>query len=300
MNKVATVVGSKGQDGKIAVDFLLKKGYRVVGIDKKDLDITNFKKVAQLIKKEQPDEIYHLAAFHHSSQDKRMDNIPLLKKSFQFNVLSLLNFLEAIRIFSPQSKLFYAGSSLIFGAAPTTIQNEQTPFNPDTMYGITKADGIFLCRMYRKQYNLFASTGILYNHESPFRGKQYLSSKVVTAALKIKAGKQKYLTLGDLKAQVDWGYAPDYIEAMHRILQLKSPDDFIIATGKKHSVLDFVKTTFGLLNLDWKQHIKEESQIITRKRKTLVGNARKLKLATGWQPKTSFKRMIKILIDAKR
>lgn len=311
MRRKAIVVGCDGQDGKIASGYLIEKGYSVLGIgkalakenpphknfEKLALDITSFKKVSELIKRERPNEIYHLAAFHHSSQDKKMSDITLLTKSFTVNVVSLLNFLEAVRVFSPRSRIFYAASSLVFGDTETTVQNEETPFNPDTMYGITKADGIFLCRMYRREHDIFASTGILYNHESPFRKEQFLSQKIVTTAWKIKEGMEKGLTLGDLQAEVDWGYAPDYVEAMVRILQLKQSDDFIIASGKKHSVLYFVETAFGLLGLDWKKHVKEESKVITRRRRILVGNAQKLKKATGWKPKTSFNEMIKILID---
>lgn len=313
MRKKALILGCDGQDGKIARDCLLKKGYVVLGIDKTStedysdknfrrltVDITSSGEVSELIKKEHPDEVYHLAAFHHSSQDKQIDNVSLLTKSLRVNVLSLLNFLEAIKNFSPRSKLFYASSSLIFGNARSVMQDEETSFNPDTMYGITKADGVFLCRMYRKQSGVFASTGILYNHESPFRKEQFLSQKIVTTALKIKKGKEKHLLLGNLSAEVDWGYAPDYVEAMHRILQLKKADDFIIATGKKHSVSYFAKTAFGLLGLDWRKYVKEESKVITRRSVTLVGNAKKLRTITGWRPETSFEKMVKILVNAKK
>lgn len=143
MKRKAVVVGCDGQDGRIASDYLVKKGYSVLGIGRKDsIDITNFKQVAQLVRKERPDEIYHLAAFHHSSQDRQLDNVSLLAKSFQVNVLSLLNFLEAARLFSPRSKIFFAASSLVFGNAERATQNEETKFNPDTMYGITKASGV--------------------------------------------------------------------------------------------------------------------------------------------------------------
>lgn len=312
MRKSALVVGCDGQDGRIAVKLLDEKGYHVLGISKTPektssprgfkrvaVDITSFNEVSRLIKKERPEEIYYLAAFHHSSQDKKIDNISLLTKSFRVNVLSLLNFLEAVRLFSPSSKLFYASSSLIFGEAKAAAQNEETKFNPETIYGITKADGIFLCRMYRKQYGVFAATGILYNHESTFRKEKFLSQKIVTTALRIKKGKSKSLVLGDLKAEVDWGYAPDYVRAMYKILQLEEPDDFVIATGKKHSVLYFAQTVFNMLGLDWKKYVKEESEILTRKRASLVGDARKLRASTGWEPKTSFEEMVKILINAK-
>jgi GDPmannose 4,6-dehydratase len=306
MKKTAIIVGSAGQDGKIACEQLAKKGFNVIGIDKqaglpgalknftKSLtDIENTKEVFGLIKKVRPDEIYYFAAFHHSSQDKLIDNIELLDKSYKVNVLSLLNFLEGIRRFSPKSRLFYAASSLVFGDTDKKNQSEATKFSPDSMYGITKLDGLYLCRMYRKKYGVFASVGILYNHESAYRGNQFLSKKVITTAIDIKKKKKKNLILGDLEARVDWGYAPDYVDAMQRILQLKKSDDFIIATGKTHSVRDFVKTAFSYQGLDWKKYVKEEKQSITRNRKSLAGDARKLKKMTGWKPSVGFEGMIR-------
>jgi len=311
MRKKAIIIGCDGQDGKILTELLVKKGYEIIGVDKTasgektkvknfkriSVDITNSKKVFALIKENRPQEIYHLAAFHHSSQDKPINDVVLLKKSFDTNVLSLVNFLEGVKRFSPKSKIFYASSSLVFGYTDTIQQSEKTRFDPDTIYGITKADGTYFCRLYRQNYNIFASVGIFYNHESKYRKEQFLSQKIISTALRIKRGEMDLLELGDLKSEVDWGYAPDYMEAVHKIMRLKNPDDFIVATGKKHSVLDFVKIVFDNLGLDWKKHVKENSKVITRKRKALAGNYRKLGKATNWKPKTSFKQMIKILID---
>lgn len=310
MKKTAIVVGSAGQDGRIACEHLIKRGYKVIGIDKCDhflktsekykkslIDIEDSKEVFRLIKSARPDEIYFFAAFHQSSEDRLIDNIELLDRSYRVNVLSLLNFLEGIRRFSPQSRLFYAASSLIFGDADSKTQSETTEFSPDSMYGITKLDGLRLCRLYRKQYGVFASVGILYNHESAYRGSQFLSKKVITAAVDIKNKKKKILVLGNLKARVDWGYAPDYVDAMHKILQLQKADDFIVATGKTHSVLDFVETAFSHLGLNWKKYVKEEKRSITRKRKTLSGNAQKLRKMTGWKPSVNFEEMIGKIIE---
>lgn len=309
MKKTAIIVGSAGQDGRIACEYLIERGYKVIGIDRRShlsgasgkykklsVNIENSKEVIKLIKSVHPDEIYYFAAFHHSSQDKLISNIELLDRSYRVNVLSLFNFMEGIRQYSPQSRLFYAASSLIFGDTPYETQNEKTEFSPDSIYGITKLDGLYLCRLYRKQYDVFASAGILYNHESAYRGNQFLSKKVITAAIDIKNKKKRTLVLGDLKARVDWGYAPDYVDAMHRILQLKKADDFVIATGKTHSVSDFAETAFSYLGLNWKKYVKEKKQSITRKRKALSGNAGKLKRMTGWKPSTSFTEMIKIII----
>lgn len=303
MKKKAIIVGSSGQDGKIACDFLRGLGYGFIGLDnkkftainigwKKKVDISKKEEVFELIKKIKPDEIYYFAAFHQSSQDKKISDQELFEESYKTNVFSLINFLEGIKRYSHKTKLFYASSSLIFGDCKKTRQNEETPFGPDTIYGITKLDGLLACRYYRENYKLFVSVGILYNHESVYRQDNFISKKIIQSALNIKNGKQKELIVGDLNAEVDWGYAPDYVEAMNRILKAKVPGEFVISSGKKHSVLDFIKIAFRHAGLDWKKYVREDKKILTRKRKTLVGDSRKLKNKTGWKPKTSFENMI--------
>lgn len=306
--KKAIIVGYNGQDGKLLNSYLLKKNYRIVGIDKNisicsngpliDLvDIKNPQEVFQLINKFKPDEIYYLAAFHHSSQESPIENISLFSQSLDIHVLGLVNFLEGIRQYSPQSRLFYASSSHIFGESNSKIQNEDTAINPNCFYGITKAAGIFICRLYRNNYSVFASSGILYNHESSFRNETFISKKIITAAVDIKRKKLKKLIIGDLSAEVDWGYAPDYVDAMHRIINCKTADDFIVATGKKHKVIDFIKTTFKYLNLDWKRYVREDRSIISKKNYCRVGNPKKLMGKTGWKPSVDFKEMIKFLLE---
>lgn len=310
MKKIAIIVGSAGQDGKIACEYLLKKGYTVIGIDKYGqarqgagqhkklpLDIADSQSVFDLLKSTQPTEVYYFAAFHHSSEDALVDNIELLEKSYRVNVFSLMNFLEGIRKYSPKTRLFYAASSLIFGDTRSAVQSETTKFSPDSFYGITKLDGLHLCRFYRKQYGIFVSVGILYNHESVYRQKKFLSMKIVSAALAIRDKKADRLVLGDIKARVDWGYAPDYVDAMWRMLQLNKSDEFIVATGKIHSVAYFAKTAFEQMGLDWKRYVKEERQSITRKRKVLSGNASKLRSMTDWKPSVSFEEMIRKIIE---
>jgi GDPmannose 4,6-dehydratase len=308
MKKKAVIVGCNGQDGRIAYDFLSSKNYDVLGIDRGlikgssrslPIDISIFDDVAGILKEFKPDEVYYFAAFHHSSEDKAAeDALNLFKESYRINVLALLHFLEGMRKFSPKTRLFYAGSSLLFGDADEEIQNESTPFKPETVYGITKLDGVLSCRYYRNSYGIFASTGIFYNHESQYRTENFISKKIIKGALDIRRGKKEKLVLGNLHAEVDWGYAPDYVDAAHRILQTDAPGEFIIATGKLHSVLDLVSITFGYLGLNWKDHVIENKTVLTRNRKTLVGDPSKLMQVTGWRPTVDFREMIRLLLIA--
>lgn len=306
--KKAIIVGCNGQDGRIAYDLLSSKNYHILGIDRGmvkgssrslPIDVSIFDDVAGILKEFKPDEVYYFAAFHHSSEDKATeDALNLFKESYRINVLALLHFLEGMRKFSPQTRLFYAGSSLLFGDADEDIQNESSPFKPETVYGITKLDGVLSCRYYRKSYGLFASTGIFYNHESQYRTENFISKKIIKGALDIRRGKKEKLVLGNLHAEVDWGYAPDYVDAAHRILQTDAPDEFIVATGKLHSVRDFVSITFDYLGLNWKDHVTENKTVLTRNRKTLLGNPSRLMQTTGWRPTVDFKEMIRLLLIA--
>ncbi len=307
--KIALIIGCEGQDGRLIRELLLSQGYAVLGLARgivhsvnvawdRPVDIFKQEIVLDLMKTVSFDEIYYLAAHHQSSQDPSQDNTFLFKQSHAVNVEGLLNFLEAIRLRAPKAHLFYAASSLLFANTTTNIQDEQTPFAPDSIYGMTKLNGLLLCRYYRQQYGVFASTGILYNHESPYRAANFISTKIVQAAVKIKQGKQEGLVVGDLNASIDWGYAPDYVKAMQQILSAPEGDEFIIATGQKHCVRDFVQIAFDCVGLDWKKYVKEDIGIMTRKRKSLVGNSQKLMDATGWRPSVDFKGMIKLLVEA--
>lgn len=296
--KKAIIVGSNGQDGRLLNDLLLKKGYDILGIHKEGpVDISDPAQAEQIVKTFQPAEIYYLAAFHHSSQDKIPDNIELFEKSFQINTLGFIYFLEAARRACPGARLLYAASSRIFGEPVADVQSESTPMNPVCVYGMSKAAGVSACRYYRSVHSLFASAAILYNHESSLRDEKFLSRKIIKGALAVKNGKLKVLELGDLDAEVDWGYAPDYVEAMFRILQLKEPEDLIVATGQKHSVREFAETAFHALGLDWKQYVWENKGAVQRLSKALVGDPSRLKLLTGWQPSVDFAGMIQRLLE---
>ena len=297
--KKAIIVGSAGQDGRLLEDLLRKKNYDLLGIHKDGaVDITQASAVEKAVKDFQPAEIYYLAAYHHSSQDKISDQAGLFEKSFQINTLAFINFLEAACRVCPGARLLYAASSKVFGEPPAGVQTELTPMNPGCAYGMSKATGVAACRLYRSSHKIFASAAILYNHESSLRGEQFLSRKIIKGAVAIKNGTQDRLELGDLGAEVDWGYAPDYVDAMFRILQLERAEDFIVAIGEKHSVKEFAEIAFRSLDLDWKKYVKENKGIIQRSARTMVGDPSKLKRLTGWRPTVNFEQMIHKLLES--
>jgi len=296
----ALIIGSRGQDGTLLTSFLKARAWEVDGIGKGDLDLCRFDSVKAVFSRCY-DHIYYLAAYHHSSQDSiAPSDRELFEKSSDVHVTGFIHFLEGIRSLSPSSRIFYAASSLVFGSPPLEPQSEETPFSPACIYGITKTSGIQLCRFYRKKHGVFASSGILFNHESPLRQRKFVIPKIIHSAIAISRGSHEKLELGDLSARVDWGYAPDYVDAMHRILCLEQPEDFVIATGEPHSVQEVVEIVFSALGLDWRQHVVESPSILTRQRTALRGDIRKLQIATAWKPTVDFKQMILALLEAAR
>jgi GDPmannose 4,6-dehydratase len=257
------------------------------------VDISKREEVFNLIKSVKPQELYYLAAVHDSSQGAVIaDEMELLSRSYQINVLSYAFFLEAVRRYSPRTRVFYASSCLIFGPTKDKRQDEKTPFHPDTIYGITKLDGLFLSRLYRQKYGVFAAAGILYNHESELRTDNFISKKIIKGAADIKKSGRGRIVIGNLRAERDWGDAHDYVAAMTKILRVRTADDFIIATGVSHRVADFARLAFSRLGLDWRDYVVEDKKIITRKTGRLVGDNSKIKRVLGWQPQTSFARMV--------
>lgn len=295
--KTAIILGSNGQDGRILSEQLRTQGYKVTGVDHgHEVDICNVSQMSTFIKTVQPNEIYHLAAFHHSSEETLSEDEEFYQKSFQVNYFSLLNTLEGMRQHAPQTKLFYAGSSHIFGSHNTEMQNENTALNPDSVYAITKAAALQTCRIYRQKYNTFATYGILYTHDSQYRSEKFLSQKIIRTAFRIKGGSNEKLHIGDLSAEVDWGYASEYMQAAHRTLQINEPHDFIIATGKKIQIADFVNTVFKELGLDWREHVIETPELLKRKGLSRIGNPEKLKKFTGAHPKIYGAELAKTLL----
>lgn len=308
MRRKAIIVGSEGQDGRLLYSLLNRQGSDVAGIGKRTLrdnsgfrasyvNIMKFKEVSDFIVTFKPDEVYYLAAFHHSSQDKMFDNVALFSNSEDVHLTGLVNFLEAIRLHNPSTRLFYAASSHIYKGSNTEIQDESTIVNPSCIYGITKASGLFTCRMFRTEYSVYASVGILYNHESIFRSEKFVSRKIISSTVRIKNGLQDKLLIGDLDAVIDWGYAPDYVKAMQMILELSEPDEFIIASGELHTVREFVVIAFTCLGMDYREYVDEVPEIITKKKYKLIGDPSKIRKSTGWRAKTSFREMIRIMID---
>ena len=308
--KKAIITGVAGQDGVYLSEYLLKNNYCVIGIDIispsstdveviTDVDLTNTDSVFELVKRVAPDEIYHLAAHHKSSQDNIDDELGTFQNSYAANVLSVANFLEAIRLYSNNTRLFYAASCQMFGPPNTPIQREDCPLNPTNIYGITKAASTQLCRYYRADHDVFASVGILYTHESPLRTSNFVSKKIVEAAVAIKRGHRKQLILGDLDAEADWGYAGDYVIAMHKILNHHISDDFIISSGVKHTVQDFVRITFDFLGIDWNKYVVEDRSLFKRASKfSTLGDNRKLASLTGWKQTMDFEGLVRIMVEA--
>jgi GDPmannose 4,6-dehydratase len=279
----------------------LRHDARAVGIDDTAVDVLDRTSVDRVVRAFEPDAVFYLAAFHHSSEEEcPFDDAELYLRSHDVHVRGPSNFLETLRRHAPHARFFYAASSHCFGEASTSLQDESTPLRPACPYGISKAAGVQLCRMYRARHGLQASCGFLYNHESPLRSPGFLSAKIVRGAVEIARRQRDRLVLGDLSARVDWGYAPDYIDAMIRIVRLDAADDFVIASGRAHSVGDFVSTAFGHLEIDWRQHVDTDASLLTKSRPAaaLVGDSSKLRRQTGWAPSVSFADMVRLLVDA--
>jgi GDPmannose 4,6-dehydratase len=309
----ALIVGSAGQDGRLLTELLVARGYRVVGLSRTTLtdsdgaetgsaDLLRAESIQELVASVDPGEIYYLAAVHGSAeQETQVEASALWQQSFDIHVRGLVNCLEAIAKLSPSIRLIYAGSSHVFGRTDRRRQTERTPFAPDSVYAITKAAGIYACRAFRHRRSLFAAAAVLYNHESHLRQPQFVSRKIVTAALEISRGERSLLELLDVNACVDWGFARDYVEAMTRIISLGFPDDFIVATGRSHTVSEFARIAFDAVGLDWSRYVRSNGADKSRvQRVWLVGNPTKLRRATGWRPTVTFEEMVRTLVAAEQ
>ncbi len=317
----ALITGITGQDGSFLADLLLEKGYEVYGIVRhvaqEDPEqrverlrriinrvklysgsLESYASIFSIIEKVKPDECYHLAA-----QSFVSISFEDAFSTMNTNINGTLHVLGALKEKAPECKFYFAGSSEMFGKVRETPQNEMTPFHPRSPYGISKATGFEITRNYREAYGMFACNGILFNHESERRGMEFVTRKITSGVAAIKAGKQSKLYLGNLDARRDWGYAPEYVEAMWLILQQPEPDDYVIATGETHSVQEFVEAAFATVGLDWRQYVVIDERL---KRPAevdlLVGDISKAKKILGWQPKVSFLELVKIMVahDLKR
>lgn len=292
------IVGCRGQDGRLLEALLRRKGDRPVGIGREGpVDVRDAARVAAFVKRQRPDEIYYLASYQHSSQERPPEAAELHRRSWEVNVLGLVNVLEAMRLHSPKTRLFYASSSRVFGEPGRPRVDEKTPLAPLDAYGVSKATGMAVCRLYRRRHGLFASSGILFNHDAPGRDPKFVSGKIVRAVAAIKAGRQKNLVLGRLDDKIDWGAAADAVEAMVAILRrARGADDFVISTGRTHSVRDFVAAAFAAAGLDWRRYVGVDPALLSAPRKPFVGSHLKLTRVTGWRPRTSFEAMVRGMV----
>lgn len=311
--KKALITGITGQDGSYLAEFLLNKDYQVFGMvrrsstekfdrinhikDKLTLvqaDLLDQLSIINIIKKIQPQEIYNLASqsFVPTSFEQ-----PLL--TGEFTALGVARMLEAIRLVDKNIKFYQASSSEMFGKAAETPQKETTPFHPRSPYGVAKVYGHWITVNYRESYDIFTCSGILFNHESPRRGKEFVTRKITDAVARIKLGIQDKLALGNLDAQRDWGFAGDYVEAMWLILQADKPQDYVIATGRTHSVRRFVELAFDYVDMDWQKYVViDKSLYRPAEVNVLCGDFSKAKRELEWQPKVSFEDLIAIMVEA--
>lgn len=315
--KKALITGISGQDGSYLAELLLDKGYEVHGlvqrveledperqlcrirhlVDRLTLhpaSIESFPGLFRIVEQVQPDECYHLAAasFVSYSVDEEF-------AIFNANVTGTHYILSALRERAPKCRFYFAGSSEMFGRAPYSPQDENTPFHPRSAYGITKVTGFHLTRNYRENYGMFTCSGILYNHESERRGYEFVTRKISSTVARIKLGKASELRLGNLDAQRDWGYAPDYVEAMWLMLQQDQPDDFVIATGEPHSVREFVQAAFDVVGLDWEKYVVIDPRFYRpAEEHTLTGDASKARSRLGWQPRVRFPELVRRMVLA--
>jgi len=309
----ALITGITGQDGSYLADFLLTQGYRVIGmvrrastenferiehlrgqIEIRQADLLDQLSLINLLREVRPREVYNLAAqsFVPTSWEQ-----PVL--TGEFTALGVTRLLEAIRLVDPGIRFYQASSSEMFGQVQEVPQTERTPFYPRSPYGVAKAYAHWITVNYRESYGIFACSGILFNHESPRRGKEFVTRKVTDGVARIKAGLATTLPMGNLQARRDWGFAGDYVEAMWRMLQQPQPDNYVVATGETHSVQELCERAFARAGLNWKDHVVVDRALVRPAEvDSLLGDATKAKRALGWQPRVSFHALVDMMVDA--
>lgn len=313
----ALITGITGQDGSYLAEFLLGEGYEVHGIVRRVAiedpeqrlwrirhllerlhihagSLESYASIFKVVERVQPDECYHLSAqsfVSYSFEDEF--------STINTNINGTHFVLAALKDASPGCRFYFAGSSEMFGNATESPQSEKTPFNPRSPYGISKVAGFHLTRNYREAYGLFALSGILFNHESPRRGLEFVTRKVTRTAARIKLGLAKELRLGNLGARRDWGYAGDYVKAMWLMLQQEEPSDYVVATGETHSVKELVETSFSYLDLDWREHVVvDEALYRPAEIFELRGDFNRARRVLGWEPQVGFRELVRMMVDA--
>jgi GDPmannose 4,6-dehydratase len=311
--KTALITGITGQDGSYLAELLLEKGYRVIGMTRRSStdvheriehitdrieivsgDLLDQSSITKIVADTHPDEIYNLAAqsFVPTSWTQ-----PVL--TGEFTALGVTRMLEAIRAVDTKIRFYQASSSEMFGKVQETPQKESTPFYPRSPYGVAKVYGHWITVNYRESYNIFAVSGILFNHESPRRGKEFVTRKISDGVARIKLGLAKELRMGNLDAHRDWGYAGDYVKAMWMMLQRETADDFVIATGRAHSVRDFVRLAFASVDLDYEKYVLTDPRFLRPAEVDhLIGEGSKAKRILGWEPVTSFEDLVEMMVRA--
>ena len=317
--KKAFISGITGQDGSYLAEFLLSKGYEVHGIIRRAStfntvridhiyvdphdpnarlflhygDLSDSEQINNILYNIKPDEVYHLGAQSHVKVSFSMPEY-----TGNVTALGTVRVLEAIRRSGNHTKFYQASSSEMFGQSPSP-QNELTTFNPTSPYAVAKVYAYWITKNYRTGYNMFACNGILFNHESPRRGEIFVTRKITMAIANILAKKQKILYLGNLEPKRDWGYAPEYVEVMWRILQQKKPDDYVVGTGEQHSVREFVEEAFSYAGLNWEKHVGiDKNYFRPTETEDLVADSRKIKKTMNWEPRIKYRDLVKIMVDA--
>ena len=313
MGRTAVITGITGQDGSYLAEFLLAKGYRVVGMVRRS-STENFERIAhvrdrvelrqadlldqlsliELVKDVKPDEIYNLAAqsFVPTSWQQ-----PVL--TAEFDAVGVCRVLEAMRLAAPEARFYQASSSEMFGKVREVPQRETTPFHPRSPYGVAKVYGHHITVNYRESYGMFACSGILFNHESPRRGMEFVTRKVSDGAARIKLGLQTELRMGNLDARRDWGFAGDYVDGMWRMLQQAEPDDYVVATGETHSVRELVEVAFACVGLKWEDHVRFDKAFVRPAEvDLLVGDPSKARATLGWTPNVTFYGLVEMMVRA--
>ena len=311
--KTALITGITGQDGSYLAEFLLSEGYAVFGLERRvstknrgnithlgdritfvSGDLLDQNSLISALKETEPDEVYNLAAqsFVHESWRQ-----PIY--TGDVTGLGAMRVLDAIRVVNPKIKFYQASSSEMFGKAQEVPQKETTPFYPRSPYGIAKLYAHWATVNYRESYGMFCVSGILFNHESPRRGFEFVTRKITDAVARIKAGLQDELVLGNLDAKRDWGYSGDYVRAMWLAMQMKNADDYVVATGVAHSVGEFVEESFFYAGLDWRKHIRQDKRFMRPAEvDLLIGDSSKARGTLGWRPTVDFKKLVRMMVDA--
>jgi len=311
--KTALITGINGQDGSYLAEHLLGQGYKVFGLVRRT-SIRNLERVAHILEEiellngdlldqnslinavaeAQPDEIYNLAA---QSFVPASFSQPVL--TGEFTALGVTRMLEAVRIVNSKIRFYQASSSEMFGKVQSVPQDEETKFHPRSPYGVAKLYGHWITVNFRESYGMYAVSGILFNHESPRRGTEFVTRKITLAAARIAAGRQKELKLGNLDARRDWGFTGDFVEAMRLMLQQAEPKDFVIGTGETHTVQDFVEAAFEHVGLDWRKHVVIDPKLVRPAEvDLLISNPRRAREELGWTPKVSFSELVRMMVDA--